>query len=78
MADYRRRRGQNPMLAIIVISLLVIMGLIAWVERDRFTTSPDSGVEMPVDVPSPGEQPVNPNPNPGAPIPERGTPEQRL
>jgi len=75
MAKPLRRQRQAPWLAIIVISLLVIMGLIAFVERDGSTVAEDSGVRMGVDA---GEEaPVNPNPDPGAPIPDE-SPADRL
>ena len=63
------RQRQAPWLAIIVISLLVVMGLITFVERDGGRTTPDAEVTVGVDRPE--EAPINPNPNPGAPIPER-------
>lgn len=69
MVDRIARKRNYPLLAIIVISLLVVMGLIAWVESDGRTVAEDSGETMPVDL---GEEaPVMPIPNPGAPVPER-------
>ncbi len=51
------------------------MGLIAFVKRDGARTTPDAEVTVPLALPE--EAPINPNPNPAAPAPER-TPEQRL
>ncbi len=75
MPEPAARRRQAPWLAIIVISLLVVMGLIAFVERDGSRTTPDAEVSVPQDLPE--EAPINPNPNPGAPVPQQ-SPEQRL
>ena len=71
MADTGKRK-QNPTLAIIVISLLVVMALIAFVDGDGSRRSPDAGVNMPVD--RGGDGAVMPQPNPGAPVPARRAP----
>lgn len=70
MARLSARRRNNPWLAVIVISLLVVMGLFAWKTWDGDSqVAPDSGVAIPQDTPE--TAPINPNPNPGAPVPER-------
>lgn len=68
MADIAKRK-QTPVLAIIVISLLVIMGLIALVDADGGRRAADSGETMPMD--RGGDGAVMPQPNPGAPVPVR-------
>lgn len=69
MADVPRRKNNNAALAVIVISLLVVMGLIAFVEGDGGRQAADTGVTMPKD--RGGEGAVMPEPNPGAPVPAR-------
>lgn len=72
MADLPRRRNNNSALAVIVISLLVVMGLIALVEGDGSRKAADSGVTMPMD--RGGDGAIMPEPNPGAPVPNRAAP----
>ena len=67
MTDTPRRRSNNSALAVIVIALLVVMGLIAFVDRDGERTAADSGVSMPVD--EGGEGAIMPQPVPGQPAP---------
>ena len=73
MADITKRRN-TPVLAIIVISLLVVMALIAFVDADGGRRAADSGSSMPVD--RGGDAAVMPQPNPGAPVPARQAPAQ--
>lgn len=68
MADPARRKSP-PILAVIVISLLVAMVLIAIVGGDGSRRAADSGVTMPVDRGS--DAAVMPQPNPGAPVADR-------
>lgn len=71
MSDHApRRRTNNSALAVIVISLLVIMGLIAFVEADGRRQSADSQVAMPQDEGGSGA--VMPTPVPGQPAPGEG------
>jgi hypothetical protein len=71
MADAApRKRNNNSALAVIVISLLVIMGLIAFVDRDDSRQAADSGVTMGMD--RGGDGAVMPTPAPGTPAPGEG------
>ena len=73
MADIAKRRN-TPILAVIVIALLAVMGLIAFVDGDGSRRAADTGVSMPVD--RGGDGAVMPQPNPGAPVPDRTAPAQ--
>jgi len=74
MAETPRRRNNHSALAVIVISLLVVMGLIAFVDGDGSRRAADSGVTMPVD--RGGDGAVMPAPRPGTPAPGE-SPERR-
>ena len=69
MAEPPRRKTNNAVLAVIVISLLVVMGLVAFFGSDGQRRAADSGVTMPVDAAN--ETTVMPESDPGAPVPER-------
>lgn len=68
MAETARKKN-NPALAILVISLLVVMVLIAFVDADGRRRAADSGQTMPVD--KGGDAAVMLQPDPGAPDPQR-------
>jgi hypothetical protein len=67
MARISGSRNNNATLAVIVISLLVVMGLIALVDRDGSRTAADSGVTAPID--RGGDGAIMPTPQPGTPAP---------
>ena len=62
MADTDRRKAIPP-LVWIVLALLALLVIIAVVQRDGSTTSADSRVTMPVDLPNDAEMP-DPAPTP--------------
>ncbi len=66
----RRRRSNNATLAVIVIALLVMLGMIAFVEADGRRRAADSGVASPVDEGGAGA--IMPTPVPGQPAPGEG------
>ena len=66
MADAHDRRKQGvPPLVWIVLALLALLVVIAVVQSDGSTTSPDAEVSMPVDLPDAPQMPdVTPTPSP--------------
>ena len=64
MADADRRKGVPPLVWIVLV-LLALLVVIAVIQSDGSTTSPDSRVSMPVDLPNDARMPdVTPTPSP--------------